>query len=461
MKKSKKLKVLFYAVVLFSVSLSAVDKKDPWVDRPIAPAMGIGLGGVATYGPIAQFSDMMRQSREWRARINTDKWTVVEDSDGWPISLKSNDGATAEISKEHSIFMYMYGKRVKGKVTVTWEGDGELNISQYKLIEDRYPKEKRRVYDWNYEVAGIINLNIVRSNPKDHIRNIHIWQPGLEDGKTIFYPAWKEILKPFPYLRFMDWTQTNNSKQADWKDRNLPSNMRQTNVAWEYVIQLSNETKKDPWICIPHLATDDYVVQLARLFKARLDPDLRVYVEYSNEIWNGSFGQTQWSYKEAKKEMESIKKEELESKKYKADRPWEYGAMMSGRRAAQIWKIMAKELGNPERIVRVIADFMFIDRAMEGALNTSNGEGRVDLIALNAYFMHGKALDYLNNNQKNWKIDDAFDYMTQLFLIEEVKKWNRVTSAKTKWPKIPVTCYEGGQHLANPFNKENKGDSSI
>src|SRR5205823_12643404 len=38
-------------------------------------------------------------------------------------------------------------------------------------------------------------------------------------------------------------------------------------------------------------ASDDYIKQLAALFKAQLSSDLTVYVEYSNEVWNGSFTQ--------------------------------------------------------------------------------------------------------------------------------------------------------------------------
>ena len=42
---------------------------------------------------------------------------------------------------------------------------------------------------------------------------------------------------------------------------------------------------------VPVNATDDYITKLAQLFKANLSPDLSVYIEYSNEVWNGSFQQ--------------------------------------------------------------------------------------------------------------------------------------------------------------------------
>ena len=60
------------------------------------------------------------------------------------------------------------------------------------------------------------------------------------------------------------------------------------------MIELCNKLDADMWVNIPHLATDDYVNQLADLIKTNLDADLRVWVELSNELWNGQFSQTQW-----------------------------------------------------------------------------------------------------------------------------------------------------------------------
>jgi hypothetical protein len=67
---------------------------------------------------------------------------------------------------------------------------------------------------------------------------------------------------------------------------------------------LANETGKDAWINIPAKATDAYVTNVANLFKygsdginpytsvqahpvyPPLNPNLKIYVEYSNEVWN-------------------------------------------------------------------------------------------------------------------------------------------------------------------------------
>ena len=115
-------------------------------------------------------------------------------------------------------------------------------------------------------------------------------------------------------LRFMDWHSTNGNLESEWSERSLPTDATQTSVltrdvhvgwsktpvtmtnargiCWEYCIALSNVTGKDLWLNVPVLATDDYVRNLAALVKSTLKPGLRVYVEYSNEVWNDGFLQT-------------------------------------------------------------------------------------------------------------------------------------------------------------------------
>eukprot|EP00051_Salpingoeca_urceolata_P023745 m.408356 g.408356 ORF g.408356 m.408356 type:complete len:124 (-) comp20146_c0_seq1:95-466(-) len=88
----------------------------------------------------------------------------------------------------------------------------------------------------------------------------------------------------------MDWMSTNGNVVSEWSNRTLPSNNTQDQkgrgVAWEHIITLSNYLKINPWVNIPHLATDDYVANLAMLLRDTLSPDLVIHVEYSNEVWN-------------------------------------------------------------------------------------------------------------------------------------------------------------------------------
>jgi hypothetical protein len=113
-------------------------------------------------------------------------------------------------------------------------------------------------------------------------------------------------LAPYSTLRFMDWGNTNHSKITSWSQRMLPTSPNNYAVyidsssppnnpgmAYEWMIDLGNRTHKDIWITLPARADADYWTQLATLLKSKLDADRKVYIEYSNETWNGSFGQFQ------------------------------------------------------------------------------------------------------------------------------------------------------------------------
>ena len=86
---------------------------------------------------------------------------------------------------------------------------------------------------------------------------------------------------------------------ANWSDRTLPTHATQNRrfqgvhagAAWEHAIELANLTDKDLWLCVPDLATDDYVRQLATLLRDTLEPDRKIYLEWSNETWNMTFAQ--------------------------------------------------------------------------------------------------------------------------------------------------------------------------
>lgn len=55
------------------------------------------------------------------------------------------------------------------------------------------------------------------------------------------------------------------------------------------MIKLCNLMGKNMWVSIPHLASDDFITKLGQLIKDTLRSDLKVYVEYSNEVWGNLF----------------------------------------------------------------------------------------------------------------------------------------------------------------------------
>ena len=147
------------------------------------------------------------------------------------------------------------------------------------------------------------------TNTAGQVKNIHLIQPGYDPNNYPVYTT--KYLNLLGYLgpdvlRFMDFTQTNNNPDVNWSDRTLPMQPRgATNgVSWEDVITLADDLGKGVWINVPAGATDDYVTQLATLVKNTLTPGLPVYVEYSNEVWNYSFGQATYNKNQAVAEVQ-------------------------------------------------------------------------------------------------------------------------------------------------------------
>jgi hypothetical protein len=119
------------------------------------------------------------------------------------------------------------------------------------------------------------------------------FQSGVDFATTTnpWQPQFLADLAPYHVLRFMDWNQTNMSAnpQANWTTRKQKTQLQNEPVAFEWQIDLCNRTKKDFWLNVPHESTADYWTKLAQLVHDQLDPSLRVYVEWSNEVWNASF----------------------------------------------------------------------------------------------------------------------------------------------------------------------------
>ena len=122
---------------------------------------------------------------------------------------------------------------------------------------------------------------------------------------SCFNPSFINLTRPFKTLRFMDWMGTNASYQTDWSGRPTPNwvfwddgflfnnqssgGYGQGPVPAEVMIALCNAINADCWFNMPLLATDDYVTQFATLAHSALNSNLKVYVEYGNEMWNQNF----------------------------------------------------------------------------------------------------------------------------------------------------------------------------
>jgi len=157
------------------------------------------------------------------------------------------------------------------------------------------------------------------------ISDFKLLRPGYPAGATqVFRSDYLACLKSaaFSTIRFMGVLGINNNvewgkdhtKAQSWSDRKLPADAaaeaieplnKKDGWPWEYPIQLCNQANMDLWINIPVAANDDYIRQLAVLIKTNLKPNLNIYLEHANEVWNFGFMQYAWNKARAAEEVQA------------------------------------------------------------------------------------------------------------------------------------------------------------
>ena len=199
------------------------------------------------------------------------------------------------------------------------------------------------------------------------ITDLRVIRPGYAlTTKQVFTTEFLKALKPFAALRYMDWLDTNHNPgyygdqghhALEWKDRRLPTDATQQatggkyGVTWEYVVLLANETNTDLWINTPIAATDDYVKQLAHFLKQGLKPNLRIYVEHSNEVWNFGFPQYIYNKLAAIEEVKQNPQSSLNNDKVNDQE--RFAHRRHAKRLYEIAQIFKQGFGEKEMLTRI------------------------------------------------------------------------------------------------------------
>lgn len=339
------------------------------VEYPNRYLLGINLDRPTYHDTSAPFADAMKSSREW---IYDYKEPVpeaqIDDLGNW----------IPEPGKSPFTLVALGTTRpVAGHYTVTWEGTGSVvthEATRSAPIVEEGPN--RMVFALAADQG--ITLRIAKSDPGDPVRNVRCFRPGTENLGHPFNPRFLAHLRPFGTIRYLNWVWANDSTQSTWDLRPVPEQKsfafeRRRGVAVEYIVELSNLTKTNPWVTIPHLADDDYVRNFASYMKDYLDPNLMITIEYSNEVWNGApgFGQTQYAAQRGQDMGIATDK-----------RPH---AAWYAKRSAEIWTIFAEVFGGRERHVRVLSGFAVNVADIKDKLHYLGDDSLVDAIAIAPY----------------------------------------------------------------------------
>ncbi len=401
---------------------------------------GINLAGIADWSSEMPFIDIFKTSRFWISQKQGEKWgggpALELNEQGYPVSLIPDGWAETPMLTDSN------GNHPTGEYLLLYEGEGEIALNQVGGIVAREPG--RIVFTPGN--SGFF-LQLRRTNPANPVRNIRVYLPGQHDGKTPFYPPFLERVKPFGTLRFMDWGRTNNSSLETWQDRPKVTGSRYTinGVPVEVMVELANTLNANAWFCIPHRADDDFVRHHAQLVKERLQPGLKAYVEYSNEVWNSQFQQTRYAGEKG-----------VELGLGPKERPWEAGWHYYAQRTVEIGRIWKEVFGadTEKRLVIVMASQAANPYVSQQVLGWKDAYKEVDALAIAPYFGGGFGSPKTQDEVARWSVEQLLDKVA-----EEVRGPNKEMierqAAVAKQYNLKLIAYEGGQHLVGHGGAEN------
>jgi hypothetical protein len=254
---------------------------------------------------------------------------------GWPDVARLAPGEKAGAR----LFGRMAGSMPDGRVqpyVLTWGGRGSCRLDGKGVVREANRSANRvevfvdpAAADGNALLAWLIDW----SDPSDPVRAAHVWLPGMEATKPLLWPPFVEKLAAMnggrgpSAWRAMDWNKVNDYGRHDGEAPFVfdlagrirpwsPSQGTRRGVCPEFQVALCNAVGSGLHLNVPHNADDLpdelYEFYLRDLFTrirdgapavaginggkpfAPLAPDLKLTVEFSNEIWNPRFPVNDW-----------------------------------------------------------------------------------------------------------------------------------------------------------------------
>jgi hypothetical protein len=343
-----------------------------------------------------------------------------------------------------------------------------------------------------------VNVRYREPDPADPIRDIKLWTPtgpgaGLTEvdmsaylpetmgkgmlsayctepapgaAEPLWHPLYLQHLASDPsgVIRFMGFLNINGLQgQAalDWEDRMPasytlsrlsgvdPANYERhplstfkgrCGVPYEWLIDLCNVSGKDAWLQVPHTATSRHIIYLATLVSQLLDPAVRVWFEYSNELWN-NIGPYQPQYQAALEEG-------TENGQSQA---WGSGHLQA--RALRVFEAAWRQAGGTDdRLINVFAGFQLSPAYNAEVLAGAEAvqAGIPEVLAVTTYFGAGLteelyALPYGNGNPGQSVYEDARECIRSA-IYRDLETW-QANGNLCHDEGIGLIAYEGGSHI--------------
>lgn len=272
--------------------------------------MMINLARLADWSTQQPFIDRMKVARTWIGH-KPGQWGGMDhddlaalgvlDENGWPAQLPPD---LASIGTLLMTDLPEEATSLSGRYVLRFDGTGIVEVGG-RATNVRYGPNTVS-FDFTPGDGGV-DVRIQRTDRArtgDYVRNITVIREDrldLYSSGTVFNPDFVAIISGFDGLRFMEWMLTNNSDVRAWDERPLEGDYTfdWRGIPIKLMMDLSRQIGADVWLTLPHKADDHYFRKTAEHVKSLMGPAQRVYVEYSNEVWNWSFEQARWANDQA------------------------------------------------------------------------------------------------------------------------------------------------------------------
>ena len=419
------------ASLLGSATCSSSGAHDVANAAPTGKNIGVNVSTINTWDGSRPFMNLIYGS-SWQSRDPSGAGRDVEvsqlDSAGWVKSLPAGYQATRTL----------YGV-ADADVICRWQGNDHgsmrvvVNESEVRQTRMRGANELRFRYSLRSPHDPPLPSIRYTVDPADYVRNLDCREADAKPG-VLFDPTFLRTIDGFSVIRFMKWQAAVEANTAvNWAGRNTPSSgdyLGKDGVPVELMVSLANEVGADPWFAMPWNADDDYVARFATYVRDNLPLGRRVYVEVSNEVWNGSYAV-----------MRQAQREGVAEGLDNAD--GEYGQAMAryAEKTRQVMGIWSKVFdGQSDRLVRVASAQNVSPFWSERILAHGDTAASIDALATAPYWelgddeARGKSLDDIMSHSLPAKIAETLDW---------AKKQKAVAA---KYGKRYI-AYEGGQHV--------------
>ncbi len=459
------------------------------------------------------FANMLRSVEAWVYRSDASAAEaqalaneIQVDAAGWPATFPADCRMRMHCGYQTGEETYLHGVFV-----LTWDGSGNVELQSSRndgrdevvLLNDQAHGRFIRVIKDPTKSAPLVFVH--SSDPANPVRNMRLWAPAY-DGAGIDLTPSSDLarghiagsLEPLPgqpepmwhpqflrhiaeapnagVLRFMTWLKINQANWSrdvvEWNDRADPtysfaalttidrsynrypvaSYRQDLGLPYEWMIDLCNLTGKDLWIQVPHIASPDLIRQLARLCATRLNPNLRVWFEYSNEIWNGYAGFIpQMNYARLTAALHfGVPFASVTG----AQDAWGSGHLQG--LALKTFEDEWRALGQPDaRLINVVASFVASSSYGQGALDAVQeiDPHLPEVLAVTNYFGYDTQWDIFSAhafgaNPGVWP-ESLFEKTKEIVgrnLHATAASW-AANAAVARAEGVPLVAYEGGQHM--------------